>query len=241
MSGRKFVAELVGTFVLVFGGVGTAVLAGAGVGALGIAFAFGLSLLVMAYAIGPVSGCHINPAVTLGVLLRKGMTVAEAGSYWLAQLLGGFVAALLVLVVAKGREGGYDVAKMGLGANGFGAHSPGGFDVGAAFAVELSLTALLVFVVLCATHKLAETSFAGIPIGLALVLIHLVSIPVTNTSVNPARSFGPAVLVGDWAISQLWLFIVAPLAGAVVGWLLHQVVFGGAEAIDSSESAVAAG
>jgi aquaporin Z len=241
MTGRKFAAELLGTFVLVFGGIGTAVLAGEGVGLVGISFAFGLSLLVMAYAIGPISGCHINPAVTLGVLLRKGMTAAEAGVYWLAQVIGGVLGALLVLVVAKGREGGYDAGEMGLGANGYGAHSPGGFDLAAAFTVELALTALLVFVVLGATHRLAETSFAGLPIGFALVLIHLVSIPVTNTSVNPARSIGPAVFVGDWAMSQLWLFIVAPLVGAIVGWGLHHVIFGGAEQLDPAESAVAAG
>lgn len=241
MSMNKFAAELVGTFVLVFGGVGTAVLAGDGVGTLGISFAFGLSLLVMAYAIGPISGCHINPAVTLGVLLKKGIDVGEAGLYWVAQVLGGILGAGLLLIIAKGGEGGYDAGEAGLGANGYAAHSPAGFDLASAFTVELALTALLVFVVLGATHKLAETAFAGLPIGFVLVLIHLVSIPVTNTSVNPARSIGPAIFVGDWALEQLWLFIVAPLAGAVVGWLLHHVVYGGAKQVGAGESAVAAG
>lgn len=237
---RKSAAEFVGTFVLVFGGVGTAVLAGTAVGALGIAFAFGLSLLVMAYAVGPISGCHINPAVTLGILLRKGMSLAEAGAYWVAQVLGGVVAAGVLLIVAKGGKDGYDASEAGFGANGYGAHSPSGFDLASSFTIELALTALLVFVVLCVTHRLAETAFAGIPIGFVLVLIHLVSIPVTNTSVNPARSIGPALFVGDWALEQLWLFVVAPMAGAVVGWLLHVLVFSDAERIATSESAVAA-
>jgi aquaporin Z len=244
MTSNRFAAEFVGTFVLVFGGVGTAVLAGDGVGTLGISLAFGLSLLVMAYAIGPISGCHINPAVTLGVLLKKGIVLRDAAFYWVAQVVGAIVAAGLLLMVAKGREGGYDAGEAGLGANGYAAHSPGGFDLAAAFTVELALTALLVFVVLGATHRLAETAFAGLPIGFALVLIHLVSIPVTNTSVNPARSIGPALFVGDWAVQQLWLFIVAPLVGAVVGWLLHSVVFGTAGTTDRVEpeaSAVAAG
>lgn len=240
MLGRKFAAEFVGTFVLVFGGVGTAVLAGDAVGAIGVAFAFGLSLLAMAYAIGPISGCHINPAVTLGVFLRKGMSIADAGAYWAAQVLGAFAASGLLLVVAKGGKGGYDASEKGLGANGYGSHSPAGFDMAASFTVELVLTALLVFVVLCATHRLAESAFAGIPIGFVLVLIHLVSIPVTNTSVNPARSIGPALFVGDWALSQLWLFVVAPLVGAAVGWVLHLVIFRDASTIDEAESAVAA-
>lgn len=238
--GQKFAAELVGTFVLAFGGIGTAVLAGEHVGFLGIAFAFGLSLLVMAYAIGPVSGCHINPAVTLGLLVRKGVSLSEAVVYWVAQILGAIAGAGLVLAIARGAKGGYDAAASGLGANGFGAHSPGGFDATSAFLVELTLTALLVFVVLAATDKIAETAFAGIPIGFVLVLIHLVAIPVTNTSVNPARSIGPAIFVGDWALSQLWLFIVAPLVGGLVGALVHGLIFTGSDRIDPKESAVAA-
>jgi len=240
MLGRKLAAELLGTFVLVFGGVGTAVLAGSGVGLVGISFAFGFTLLVMAYAIGPISGCHINPAVTLGLLIRKKLPVAEAAGYWVAQVLGGIVGAAAVLAIAKGAEGGYDAGKAGLGANGYAEHSPGMFSMGSAFTIELILTALLVFVVLATTDRIANTAFAGLPIGFALVLIHLISIPVTNTSVNPARSIGPAIFVGDWAIEQLWLFIVAPLAGAVVGAVLHAGLFSGAAQIDPSESAVAA-
>lgn len=236
MLSRKFAAELVGAFVLVLGGVGTAVLHGEAVGTLGIAFAFGLSLLVMAYAIGPISGCHINPAVTLGVLLKKGMTAAEAGVYWVAQVLGGILGALLVLCFAKGGDGGYDAGEKGLAVNGYADLSPAGFDLASAFTVELALTALLVFVVLSTTHRIANAAFAGIPIGLVLVLIHLISIPMTNTSVNPARSIGPALMVGGDSIGQLWLFIVAPLVGAVVGWLLHQVVFGGDDAADAAAS-----
>ncbi len=240
MLGHKLAAEALGTFVLVLGGIGTAVLAGDEVGFLGVSLAFGLSLLVMAYAIGPISGCHINPAVTLGLLIRKQLPLAEAAGYWVAQLVGAIVGAGLVLVVAKGGTDGYDASTSGLGANGYGAHSPAGFDMGAAFTIELALTALLVFVVLATTDRIANTAFAGLPIGFVLVLIHLVSIPVTNTSVNPARSVGPAVFVGGWAIEQLWLFVVAPLAGAVVGALLHLAIFRGSTRIDPSESAVAA-
>jgi aquaporin Z len=217
------------------------VFAGEHVGFLGIAFAFGLSLLVMAYAVGPVSGCHINPAVTLGLLVRKGVTASEAGVYWIAQIIGGIAGAGLVLAIAKGGKDGYDAAASALAANGFGTHSPSGFNSTSAFIIELTLTALLVFVVLAATDKIADTAFAGIPIGFVLVLIHLISIPVTNTSVNPARSIGPAIFVGDWALSQLWLFIVAPLVGGLVGAIVHGVIFSGHHRIDPSESAVAAG
>jgi aquaporin Z len=226
---NKLIAEFLGTFVLVFGGVGTAVLAGEHVGFLGVAFAFGLALLAMAYAIGPVSGCHINPAVTLGLLVRGKLPIGDAVGYWVAQIVGGIAAAGALLAVATGRKGGYDASEMGLGANGYGSHSPDGFSLLSAFSVELILTALLIFVVLATTDKIANAAFAGIPIGLALTLIHLVSIPVTNTSVNPARSIGPALFVGDWALSQLWLFIVAPLAGALVGALLHGLVFSGSD------------
>lgn len=238
---RKCAAELLGTFVLVFGGVGTAVLAGTEVGALGIAFAFGLSLLVLAYAIGPVSGCHVNPAVTLGLLIRGKLPIVDAVAYWGAQLVGGILGAGAVLAVASGRDGGYHVGTGGLGANGYASHSPADFSMGAAFTSELILTTLLVFVVLAATDRIANTAFAGLPIGFALVLIHLVSIPVTNTSVNPARSLGPAVFVGDWALSQLWLFFAAPLAGAVIAGALHAMIFGSSDArIDPERSAVEA-
>ena len=213
---RRYVAEMVGTFVLVFGGVGTAVLAGDRVGVLGIAFAFGFSLLAMVYAIGPVSGCHINPAVTLGLLLTRKVQPRLAGGYVVAQIIGAVIAAALVWLVADGIPGGYDPGAAGLGANGYGDHSPGGYSLLAAFVAEVVLTAFLVFTVLGATHRAAPVGFAGLAIGIVLVLIHLVGIPVTGTSVNPARSIGPAVFVGGWALSQLWLFIVAPLLGAVV-------------------------
>jgi len=237
---KRLAAECVGTFVLVFAGLGTAVLAGREVGNVGIAFAFGLSLLVMAYAIGPISGCHINPAVTLGLLLRRRLAAGEAVGYWIAQIVGAIIAAAVVLMIAKGRPGGYSAGVGGLGANGYGAHSPDGYSLGAGFASEIVLTAFLVFTVLAATDRLAETAFAGIPIGFVLVLIHLVGIPVTNLSVNPARSIGPAIFVGGWAINQLWLFIVAPLIGGVLGAIVHAVLFSGAREIDASESAVAA-
>jgi aquaporin Z len=237
---KRGLAEALGTFVLVFGGVGAAVIAGDRIGFLGVAFAFGLSLLAMAYAIGPISGCHINPAVTLGLLARGRIGSAEAIRYWAAQVLGGIVAALVLLLIVKGRAGGYDAGAEGFGANGYGAHSPGGYPWGAAFAVEVVLTAFLVFTVLSATDKIASVAFAGIPIGLVLVLIHLVGIPVDNTSVNPARSIGPALFVGGWALRQLWLFIVAPLVGALVAAGLHAVLFSDEIAVPAGESAVAA-
>jgi len=240
---KRMAAELLGTFVLVFGGVGAAVIAGHEIGNLGVAFAFGLSLLVMAYAVGPISGCHINPAVTLGLLIRGRIELPEAARYWVAQILGGIVAAGILLAIVAGRKGGYSAGAEGLGANGYGAHSPGGYPWGSAFAIEVVLTAFLVFTVLAATDRIAETAFAGIPIGLVLVLIHLVGIPVTNLSVNPARSIGPAVFVGGWAVKELWLFILAPLIGAALGAGVHGLLFTGSDEIDEidpGQSAVAA-
>lgn len=213
---NRYVAELVGTFVLVIGGVGSAVLAGDKIGFLGVSFAFGLSLLAMVYAIGPISGCHINPAVTVGLLLSKKFAAREAAGYIGAQIVGAILGAAIVWLIASGAPGGYDPAVKGLAANGYDAHSPGGYGLVAAFVAEVVLTAFLVLTVLGATDVKAPVGFAGIPIGLVLTLIHLVGIPVTNTSVNPARSIGPAVLVGGWALGQLWLFIVAPLIGAGV-------------------------
>jgi aquaporin Z len=224
---------------LVLGGVGSAVIAGEAIGALGVAFAFGLSLLAMAYAIGPISGCHINPAVTLGLLVTKRIEISEAVRYWIAQVLGAIVAAGVLLIIAKSKAGGYDAGEMGLGANGYGDHSPGGYALGGAFLAEVLLTAFLIFTVLAATDKIANVAFAGIPIGLVLTLIHLVGIPITNTSVNPARSIGPALFVGGWAIEQLWMFIVAPLVGALVGAGVHMALFQGAERVEPEESAVA--
>lgn len=221
---RRYSAELVGTFVLVFGGVGSAVLAGDKIGALGVALAFGLSLLAMAYAVGPISGCHINPAVTLGALIAGKLDRRYALGYFVAQVVGAILAAGVLLVVAKGLPAGYDPASAGFGANGYDEHSPGHYGLVAAFVVEVVLTAFLVVTVLGSTDVAAPVGFAGLPIGLVLTLIHLVGIPVTNTSVNPARSIGPALFVGGWALGQLWLFIVAPLIGAALGAAVYLAI-----------------
>jgi aquaporin Z len=218
---KKYAAELVGTFVLVFGGVGSAVLAGSHIGFHGVALAFGLSLLAMIYTIGPISGCHVNPAVTLGVLLARKIGVKDAVGYVIAQIIGAILAAAVILFIAQGLPDGYNAAVSGLGADGYGAHSPDHYSMAAGFVVEVVLTAFLVITVLGATDIKAPVGFAGIAIGLVLTLIHLVGIPVTNTSVNPARSIGPAVFVGGWALQQLWLFIVAPLIGAIVAALVY--------------------
>jgi aquaporin Z len=214
----------VGTFVLVFGGVGSAVLAGSHIGFVGIAFAFGLALLAMVYTIGPVSGCHINPAVTLGVLLAGKINVKDAIFYWIGQIVGAIIAAALILFIAKGAATGYDPAVSGLGANGFGLHSPDHYSLGACFVAEVILTMFLVLTVLGSTAIAAPVGFAGIAIGLVLTLIHLVGIPITNTSVNPARSIGPALFVGGWALQQLWLFIVAPLIGGAIAAVIYAVI-----------------
>jgi len=240
MPMRRAGAEAFGTFVLVFGGVGTAVIAGEAVGALGVAFAFGLALLAMAYAVGPVSGCHINPAVTLGLLATRRIAIGEAVRYWAAQVAGAIIAAALLLVIAKARSGGYDAGAEGFGANGYGDHSPDGYPWGAALVAEVILTAFLVFTVLCSTDRIASVAFAGLPIGLVLTVIHLVGIPITNLSVNPARSIGPAIFVGGWALGQLWLFIVAPVIGAALASLLHGWLFAPGEPIPAEESAVEA-
>ena len=221
---NKYVAEFVGTFVLVFASCGSAVLAGDKIGFLGVSLAFGLSLLAMVYAIGPISGCHINPAVTVGILLSKKMESRYAVGYIVAQVVGAIVAAAVLLIIAKGAPGGYDPSVAGFAANGYGEHSPGGSNLLAAFLVEIVLTFFLVFTVLGATDIKAPVGFAGIAIGLVLTLIHLVGIPLTNTSVNPARSIGPALFVGGWALSQLWLFIVAPIIGAVIAAVVYRVI-----------------
>lgn len=221
---RTFLAEAIGTFVLVFGGVGTAVLAGTHVGYLGVSFAFGLSLLAMVYTIGPISGCHINPAVTLGILLVKKITGKQAVAYMLAQTLGAIVAASLILAIARGAVGGYDASVAGLGANGYALHSPGQYSMSAALFVEIALTMILVLTVLGATDIKAPVGFAGVAIGLVLTLIHLVGIPVTNTSVNPARSIGSAIFVGGWALQQLWLFILSPFIGAAIAAGVYSVI-----------------
>lgn len=213
---NKYFAEFVGTFVLVFGGVGSAVLAGAHIGNIGIALAFGLSLLAMVYTIGPISGCHINPAVTVGVFCARKIGAKDAIMYVIAQILGAILAAALVLVIAHGMPGGYHASVAGLGSDGYGLHSPDHYSMAAGFIAEVILTMFLVLTVLGSTDVAAPVGFAGVAIGLVLTLDHLVCIPITNTSVNPARSIGPAVFVGGWALQQLWLFIVAPCIGAVI-------------------------
>ena len=233
---RRYVAELVGTFVLVFGGVGTAVLAGEAVGALGVALAFGLALLAMVYVVGPISGCHLNPAVTLGLVLGRKIAARSAVGYVVAQVAGAILAVALIWLIAQDAPGGYDPGMEGLGANGYAAHSPGGYGLLAALAVETALTAVLVLTVLGATNRAVPVGFAGLAIGLVLALIHLVSIPVTNTSVNPARSIGPAVFVGDWALRQLWVFVVAPLAGAVIAAAVYRSTHGTEETISAAEA-----
>ena len=221
---KKYAAELIGTFVLVFGGVGSAVLAGAHIGFLGVSLAFGLTLLTMAYAIGPISGCHINPAVTLGILMAKKINMKDAAAYVIAQCVGAILAAAVILFIAQGTPDGYVASVSGLGANGYAAHSPGQYSLATCFVVEVILTGFLVLTVLGSTDIKAPVGFAGIPIGLVLVLIHLVGIPITNTSVNPARSLGPALFVGGWAIQQLWLFIVAPLIGAALAAVIYGLI-----------------
>src|SRR5690348_10146951 len=217
----RYAAELFGTFVLVFAGLGTAVLAGSQVGNVGVALAFGLALLAMAFSVGPVSGCHINPAVTLGMLISRRMSGKQAVGYWIAQIIGAIVAAAVVLFIANGAPGGYSPAATGFAANGYAVHSPGHFSTGACFAAEMFLTMLLVFTVLGATDDRAPAGFAGIPIGLILTTMILAGIPVTNGSFNPARSIGPAVFVGGWALQQLWLFIVAPMVGGALAARLY--------------------
>ena len=221
---KKYLAELIGTFVLVFGGCGSAVLAGERIGFLGVSIAFGLTLLTMAYAIGPISGCHINPAVTVGLLVSKKMDSRDVAGYIVAQIIGAILAAAFLLAIAKGGAGGYEPALAGFAANGYGDHSPGRYNLISAFLVEVILTFFLMFTVLGATDIKAPVGFAGIPIGFVLALIHLVGIPVTNTSVNPARSIGPAVFVGGWALSQLWLFIVAPIVGSILAAVVYRII-----------------
>ncbi|WP_267145182.1 aquaporin Z [Myxococcus qinghaiensis] len=230
-SMRRYVAEFIGTFVLVLGGVGAAVLAGDRIGFLGVSFAFGLSLLAMVYAIGPISGCHVNPAVTVGLSLAGKFENKHILGYIVAQCVGAVLAAGVVLLIAKGIPGGYQASISGLGSNGYGLASPEGYGAGAAFLAEVMLTFLLVLTVLGATDAKAPVGFAGLAIGLVLTLIHLVGIPVTNTSVNPARSLGPAVFAGGQAIGQLWMFIIAPLLGAGLAAAVYRTVFSPAGAI----------
>lgn len=221
---RKYFAELVGTFVLVFVGVGAAVLAGSHIGFAGIALAFGLSQLVMVYTVGPISGCHINPAVTFGAWLSRRIGAKDAIAYAISQIIGAILAGGVILSIAHGMAGGYSASASGLGSDGYGAHSPDHYSMAAGFIAELVLTAFFVLVVLGSTDKKAPAGFAGIAIGFALAMDHLVCIPITNTSVNPARSIGPAVWVGGWAVHQLWLFIVAPLIGGAIAALVFRIM-----------------
>ncbi|WP_194837473.1 aquaporin [Nocardia sp. XZ_19_369] len=234
---KKWGAEALGTFVLVMGGVGTAVLAGDRVGALGVALAFGLSLLFLVYAIGPISGCHVNPAVTVGHLLLGRISVVTAAGYWIAQLIGGFLAGLVLFALAKNLPS-YDREAKGLGANGWGPHSPSaqkgplgevvlqnGYGLAAMIIIEVMLTALLVFVVLASTDQLSDVPLAGLSIGVTLAVIHLISIPVDNTSVNPARSLAVAPYQ-DGAMGQVWAFVVFPLIGGALGALVYGLLFG---------------
>ncbi|WP_192563913.1 aquaporin Z [Pseudomonas gozinkensis] len=220
---KRSVTELLGTFWLVLGGCGSAVIAASsplGIGVLGVALAFGLTVLTMAFAIGHISGCHLNPAVSVGLFVGGRFPAKELPAYIIAQVIGGILAAALLYHIASGKEG-FDIAA-GLASNGYGEHSPGKYSMAAGFVTELVMTAMFVVIILGATDKRAPAGLAPIAIGLALTLIHLISIPVTNTSVNPARSTGPALMVGGWAIAQLWMFWVAPLLGAVVGGVLYR-------------------
>ena len=221
---KRLAAEFLGTFWLVLGGCGSAVLAAkfpqVGIGLVGVAMAFGLTLLTMAYAIGHISGCHINPAVTVGLWMGGRFRGGDVLPYVVVQVIGGIAAAWILSVIAAGN--GSDPIAAGLAANGYGDHSPGNYSLAAAALTEFVMTFFFLMVILGATDRRAPVGFAGIPIGLVLTLIHLISIPVTNTSVNPARSTGPAVLVGGWALGQLWLFWVAPIVGAAVAGFLYR-------------------
>jgi aquaporin Z len=215
---KKVAAEFLGTFWLVFGGCGSAVIAaafpGLGIGFVGVALAFGLTLLTMAYAIGHISGCHLNPAVSVGLAVAKRFPVSELLPYIVAQVAGAILASSVLFVIASGRAG-FDLSS-GFASNGYDAHSPGGYSLLACLVAEIVLTFMFLVIILGATDRRAPQGFAPIPIGLGLTLIHLISIPITNTSVNPARSTGPALFVGGWALQQLWLFWVAPIVGAAI-------------------------
>lgn len=224
---KKLGAEFIGTFWLVFGGCGSAVLAAAfpevGIGLLGVALAFGLTLLTMVYTIGPISGCHLNPAVSVGLWAGGKFNAKELIPYIVVQVLGAIAASAVLYLIASGKSG--FSLNDGFAANGYGAHSPGGYPLLSALVMEVVMTFMFLLIILGATDKRAPQGFAGVAIGLALTLIHLVSIPVTNTSVNPARSTGPALFVGDWAIDQLWLFWAAPIAGAIVAGIVYKWLF----------------
>jgi len=224
---RRCAAEAFGTFWLVMGGCGSAVLAAAfpelGIGFAGVALAFGLTLLTMCYAIGGISGCHINPAVTFGLVAGGRFPGRELVPYVVSQVIGAVLAAAVLYFIASGKAG-FDAAASGFASNGFGEHSPGGYSFSAALVCELVMTGFFLFIIMGATDSRAPAGFGGIAIGLALTLIHLISIPVTNTSVNPARSTGVAIFQGGWAIDQLWLFWIAPIIGGVIGALAYRCI-----------------
>jgi aquaporin Z len=228
MDTKKYAAEAIGTFWLTFAGCGSAVIAAGfpqvGIGLLGVSFAFGLSVVTMAYAIGHISGCHLNPAVTVGLAAGGRFPAGQIAPYIIAQVIGAVAAAALLYVIASGAAG-FDLAK-GFASNGYDEHSPGKYSMVACFITEVVMTMMFLFIIMGATHGKAPAGFAPLAIGLALVMIHLVSIPVTNTSVNPARSTGPALFVGGWALAQLWLFWVAPLIGGVLGGVIYRWLSG---------------
>jgi aquaporin Z len=221
---HKCAAEAIGTFWLTFGGCGSAVIAAAfpevGIGLLGVSLAFGLTVLTMAYSIGHISGCHLNPAVTIGLAAGGRFPKQDIAPYVVSQLIGAVIAAFVLYLIASGAPG-FDPAK-GFAANGYGAHSPGNYSLISCFVAEVVLTMMFLFIIMGATHGKAPVGFAPIAIGLALTLIHLVGIPITNTSVNPARSTGPALFAGGWALAQLWMFWLAPLIGGTLGGLLYR-------------------
>lgn len=222
-------AEVFGTFWLVLGGCGSAVLAAAypelGIGFAGVALAFGLTLLTMCYAIGHISGCHINPAVTFGLVAGGRFPAKELVPYVVAQVVGGLIAGAVLYLIASGKVG-FDAAASGFASNGFGEHSPDGYRFGAALVCEIVMTGMFLFIIMGATDRRAPAALAGVAIGLALTLIHLISIPVTNTSVNPARSTAVAFFQGGWAVEQLWLFWLAPVVGGLIGGVLYRVLLG---------------
>jgi aquaporin Z len=223
--GKRCTAELIGTFWLVLGGCGSAVLAAAfpqlGIGFMGVALAFGLTLLTMCYAIGHISGCHINPAVTFGLVAGGRFPARDLVPYVVSQVIGAIIAGGVLYLIASGKAG-FSATDSGFAANGYGAHSPGGFDMQAALICEVVMSAMFIFIIMGATDHRTPTGFAGIAIGLSLTLIHLISIPVTNTSVNPARSTGVALYQGTWAVHQLWLFWLAPIVGGIIGGLVYR-------------------
>ena len=222
---KRSVTELLGTFWLVLGGCGSAVLAAAfpdvGIGLLGVALAFGLTVVTMAFAIGHISGCHLNPAVSFGLWVGGRFPAKELPAYIIAQVLGGVIAAGLLYLIASGKPG-FDLAASGLAANGYGAHSPGGYSMVSGLICEITMSAMFILIIMGVTDKRVPAGHAPLAIGLALTLIHLISIPVTNTSVNPARSTGPALIVGGWALQQLWMFWLAPMVGAAIGAVVYR-------------------